>query len=112
MIRDTPASAPQWHIVIDAIFQINQAFSRIYTVAASAAIILWSASALRNGGLGRGLATYGVIASSLLIVGIVIGHLKLDVHGMSVVVLVQVIWLIGAGIQLRKDATPMIYAAS
>jgi hypothetical protein len=112
MIRDTPASAPQWHIVIDAIFQINQAFSRIYTVAASAAIILWSASALRNGGLGRGLAAYGVIASSLLIVGIVIGHLKLDVHGMSVVVLVQVIWLIGAGIQLRKDATPMIYAAS
>jgi hypothetical protein len=103
MIRDAPAAAPQWHIVIDAIFQINQAFSRIYTVATSGAIILWSASALRNGGLSRGIAIYGCVASSLLIVGICVGHLKLDVHGMTIVVLAQAIWLIGAGAQLGKD---------
>jgi hypothetical protein len=103
MIRDTPAAAPQWHIVIDSIFQINQAFSRIYTVATSAAIIFWSASALRNGGLSRGIAIYGCIASSVLIVAICIGHLKLNVHGMAVVVLAQAIWLIAAGIQLRND---------
>lgn len=102
MIRDSPAAAPQWHIVIDAIFQVNQAFSRIYTVATSAAIILWSASALRNGGLSRGIAIYGCIASSVLIVGICIGHLKLNVHGMAVVVLAQAIWLIASGIQLRN----------
>lgn len=103
MIRDTPAAAPQWHIVIDSIFQINQAFSRIYTVATSAAIILWSASALRNGGISRGIAIYGCIASSVLIVAICIGHLKLNVHGMAVVVLAQAIWLIAAGTQLRND---------
>lgn len=104
MIRDTPAAAPQWHIVIDSIFQINQAFSRIYTVATSAAIIFWSASALRNGGLSRGIAIYGCIASSVLIVAICIGHLKLNVHGMAIVVLAQAIWLIAAGIQLRNDS--------
>src|SRR5437016_4362631 len=58
MVRDVPAAARQWQIVMDGIFQINQAFSRIYAVAASLAIILWSASALRNGGFGRGIATY------------------------------------------------------
>jgi hypothetical protein len=27
MVRDVASAAPQWHIVIDSIFQINQAFS-------------------------------------------------------------------------------------
>ena len=86
MILDVPATAQQWRIVIDGIFQINQAFARIYSVAASLAIILWSVSALRNGGLGRGVATYGCVIAPLIIVGIVIGHLRLNVHAMAMVV--------------------------
>jgi hypothetical protein len=105
MIRDVPTTIAQWHIVIDAIFQINQAFSRIFTVAASAAMVLWSSSALRNGGLGRGIALYGCIVAPLLIAGICIGHLKLDVHGMAIVVFAQAIWFIGVGLQLRTDET-------
>src|SRR5579859_2030761 len=58
MMRDAAAAAPQWHIAIDSIFQINQAFARLFTVAASIAMALWSASALRHGGLGRGIAIY------------------------------------------------------
>src|SRR5882762_2014597 len=61
MTRDVPAAAPQWHIVIDAVFQINQAFDRIFAIAASGAVFLWSAAALRNGRLGRGLAVYGCV---------------------------------------------------
>ena len=76
MFHDAPAAVDQWHIVTDAIFQFNQAFSRIFTVAASAAIVLWSASALRNGGFGRGIAAYGCIIAPLLVLGIVIGHLR------------------------------------
>ena len=112
MIRDVPTTAQQWHIVIDAIFQINQAFSRIFTVAASAAMLLWSASALRNGGLGRGIALYGCIVAPLLILGICVGHLKLDVHGMTVVVLAQVIWFIGVGIQLRGVDSELKHSAA
>lgn len=100
MIRDVPTAAPQWHIVMDSIFQINQAFSRIYSVAASIAIILWSGSAMRNGGLGRGVAIYGCIISPLIILGIAIGHLRLDVHSMTVVMVGQVIWFILVGSQL------------
>lgn len=100
MARDVPAAAPQWHIVIDGIFQINQAFARIFSVAASIAIILWSISALRNGGLGRGVAVYGCVVAPLTILGIGLGYLRLNVHGMGIVGLGLVVWFILVGFQL------------
>jgi len=100
MVHDVPAAAQQWKIVIDGIFQINQAFARIYSVAASLAILLWSVSALRNGGLGRGVALYGSIITPLIIIGIVTGHLRLNVHGMAVIVLGHSIWFVIVGGQL------------
>lgn len=100
MNRDVPDAAHEWHIVIDGIFQINQGFARIYSVAASGAIILWSISAIRNGGLGRASAIYGCIVGPLIIIGIGIGHLRLDVHGMTVVAFAQVIWFVAVGWQL------------
>jgi hypothetical protein len=107
MARDGAATVPQYHLIIDAIFQFNQAFAQIFSVAASAAIALWSASALRNGGIGRGIAIYGCIVAALLAAGIVAGHLRLDVHGMAVVVLGQAIWFILAGAQLcRRQNQP------
>jgi hypothetical protein len=105
MLRDAPANARQWQIVNAGIFQINQAFSRIYSVAASLAMILWSASALRNGGFGRGVAIYGCIGAPIVVIAIAIGHLRLDVHGMAAVVLVQAVWFILVGSQLRARPT-------
>jgi hypothetical protein len=116
-IQTQPFVTPTWHIVIAAIFQFNQAFSRIYTVAASAAIILWSASALRNAtpslltdappipGLTRTLSLYGCISGAILVALIFAGHLRLDVHGMTAVVLVQAIWFLLAGSQLSRRPT-------
>jgi hypothetical protein len=104
MIRDVSSTGRQWQIVIESIFQINQAFSRIYSVAASVAIILWSVSAMRNGGLRRGVAIYGCIVALLIIFGIGIGHLRLDVHGMTVVMVGQVVWFILVGSQLCSRA--------
>jgi hypothetical protein len=100
MVGDVPDATHQWRIVIDGVFQINQAFARIYSAAASIAIILWSVSTLRNGGFGRGVAIYGCVVSPLIIFGIAVGHLRLDVHGMTVVMLGQVIWFILVGSQL------------
>ena len=105
MVRDAAANAQQWKIVIDAIFQINQAFARIYSVAASLAILLWSVSALRNGGLGRGVASYGCVITPLIILGIVTGHLRFDVHSMAVVVFGQAIWFVIVGAQLYSQRT-------
>ena len=104
MARDVPAAASQWRIVIVGTFQINQAFSRIYSVAGSVAILLWSVSALRNGGLGRSVAIYGCVVALLITLGIGVGHLRMDVHGMGVVVLGQAIWFIIVGTQLLNQA--------
>jgi hypothetical protein len=100
MARDVPAAAHQWQIVIAGVFQINQAFARIFSVGASLAIVLWCVSALRNGGLGRGVAIYGCVVAPLIILGIGLGHLRLDIHGMAVVGAGQIIWFILVGIQL------------
>lgn len=100
MARDVTAAAQQWKLMITSIFQINQAFARIYSVAASLAIILWSVSALRSGGLGRKVAVYGCVIAPLLILGIVTGHLRMDVHGMGAVVLGQSIWFVVAGMEM------------
>ncbi len=100
MARDVPAAAYQWRIVIDSIFQINQAFSRIFSIGASMAVLLWSVSALRNGGLSRGIAIYGCVIALLTILGISVGHLRLNVHGMTLVVLGQAAWFIIVGTQL------------
>lgn len=100
MARDVPATMHQWQIVIDSIFQINQAFSRIYSVAASVAIILWSYSGLRSGSIRSGIAIYGCIISALIIIGVVSGHLRLDVHGMAAIMVGQAIWFVLLGSQL------------
>jgi hypothetical protein len=112
-VHDPTANTPQWHMVVDAIFAFNQAFAKIYTVAASVAIVLWSASGLRNracdqsgkrGGLGRGIAVYGCVVAPVLIVLIAVGHLRLNVHGMAVVVLAHAIWFVVVGMQLVRPA--------
>jgi len=111
MSHDAPNNELQWRIAIDAIFQINQAFARIYSVAASLAVILWSVSALRNGGLGRALSAYGCVVSALIILGIVVGHLRLNVHGMAVVWISQALWFTLAGVSLLSRPPVGVSAA-
>ena len=100
MVRDIPAAAHQWQIVISAIFQINQGFARIFALGASAAVILWSVSALRNGGLGRGVSIYGCLSALLTMAGVGSGYLRLDVHGMGIIALGQAVWFVIVGTQL------------
>jgi hypothetical protein len=102
MTHDIVSAVPIWHVVIDAVFQINQSFARIYTVVASIAIVLWSASALRNGGIGRGIAAYGCISSAVLTLLIAVGHLKFNIHGMAAVVICQAIWFVVIAVQLLR----------
>jgi heme A synthase len=105
MIRDGAANVSQWRMIIDAVFQFNQAFARIYSVAASVAVMLWSVSALRNGGLGKVVAVYGCLIAPVLIVLIGVGHLRLNVHGMAVVVLAHAIWFVGVGVEMWRGTS-------
>lgn len=103
MVRDAPAAASQWHIVLDAVFQINQAFARIFAVGASGAVLLWSIAALRSRALGPRLATCGWMIAVATIGGVLAGHIRMNVHGMAVIVVAQAIWFWGAGLQLCQS---------
>lgn len=67
---------------------------------------------MRNGGLGRRVAIYGCIVSLLIIVGVAVGHLQLDVHGMTAIWLGQVIWFIVVGAELCRTKEGVVASAS
>ncbi len=113
MARDVPAAASQWHIAISSIFQINQAFSRIYSIGSAVAITMWSASCLRLQRLSRGFAIFGCVTAPLIALLIIVGHLRLNVHGMAAVMVSQVIWFVGMGANLlRQEDVPRPRASS
>ena len=95
------------HDVAAALFHytgaINQAFARVFAIASSAAILLWSAAILAHGRLSRAAGVLGVIVGALALFAVVIGHLRLDVHGFGAVVLCQGIWMITVGVLLARS---------
>lgn len=99
------SAEPQWRIAIASIFQLNQAFSRIYSIATSAAIVLWSIAALREGGLSRPLSIYGCLAPSILALFVISGHLAMDVHGFTIVTVTQGIWFFWSGLVLVRQSS-------
>lgn len=102
MVRDVPEAAHTWQIVTASIFEINQAFSRIYSVGSAIAIFLWSVSGWRSGRLAKGVAVYGCVSAVATAIAIGSGHLRLNVHGMAAVMLAEVIWFVLVGAQLMS----------
>ena len=105
MARDTPAGGPPWRIVIAAFFQINQAFSKLYSVGAALAICLWSITSLRQN-RAKAVATFGLISALVVVLLILVGHLRLDIHGMTAVMLSQVLWFVLMGFWLKAQPHP------
>ena len=95
------------HDIAAALFHytgaINQAFAKVFVIASSAAILLWSATILAHGQLARAAGVLGVIVGALALFAVVIGHLRLDVHGFGAVVLCQGIWMITVGVLLVRS---------
>jgi hypothetical protein len=83
-------------------FQVNQAFATVYVALSSAAIVLWSAAILRSRLLARWIGVYGCVVGVLLLLGLVGGHLRLDVHRFGAIVIAQAIWLVAIGATLFR----------
>lgn len=73
----------------------NQAFARVFVVASAVAIAAWSVAGWRAG-LPRWQSRIGVIGPTLVAALVLVGHLRLDVHGFFVVVATSGLWTIGA----------------
>jgi hypothetical protein len=80
-----------------------QGFTRVYVVASSAAILLWSAAILRSARMSRVAGVAGVAVGAGVLVALLSGHVRLDVHGLGIVTFAQSGWLIWLGVLLCRD---------
>ena len=83
---------------------VNQAFARILVAASSIAIGLWSLVIVRARTMRRAIGVYGCVIAALALLALASGHLRLDVHGFGAVVLLQAVWLVAVGGELRRAA--------
>ena len=81
---------------------VNQAFAKVFVAASSVAILLWSIEMLRTRLLARAAGIVGCVVAALTLLGLLAGHLRMDVHGFGAVVLGQAIWLVMVGLELRR----------
>jgi hypothetical protein len=71
---------------------VNQVCSRVGVTGVAVAILLWSMLLFRHRGATATVGALGCVAGAALTVGLLSGYLRMDVHGMLVVVLVQAAW--------------------
>src|SRR5262245_39654392 len=99
-----PAARDGWNQLLEYNHMLNQAFASILVVGSSAAIALWSLEIVKSGALARWVGVYGLGTGLLAVLAHLSGHLRLDVHGFGLVVLVQSVWFVSVGVLLWRAA--------
>ena len=82
---------------------LNQACADVGAVAMSIGIGLWSLDLLRERGVARGVGAFGCVVAVVPIVALPAGLIRLDVHGMLQVVLLQAAWNLGIALLLMRE---------
>ena len=79
----------------------DQALAKLGVVAMSAAIVLWSAALFRSG-QDRWVGIAGFVAGLGPAIALLVGAVRLDVGGMTLVVVCQAAWIVIVGIQMIR----------
>ncbi|MEP7016342.1 MAG: hypothetical protein ABI925_12945 [Verrucomicrobiota bacterium] len=106
IIRHIIAQAPgyeQWRTLMEYNFLINQAFAKIFVVASCASITLWSALIVKRSSFSIALGIYGLVLGPGIVIAMMVGALRLDVHGFGLIVFCQALWFIVAGVILVRS---------
>lgn len=98
----TPGTSEGWRLVFNYNSQLNQAFARLFAVASSMAIVLWSVAIVRSGALSKGVGIYGCVLGAITVIGVLAGLLNPDVHGFGLIIFGQALWFIISGVQLCR----------
>ncbi|MDB5975509.1 MAG: hypothetical protein JWR07_2269 [Nevskia sp.] len=81
---------------------LNQSFASLATILMSAGILFWSLDLLRDSTPARLAGICGCAIGLLPALALLTGSLHLDVHGMTLVVVVQSLWNIAVGVLLIR----------
>jgi len=100
------SEADIWNAAVHLTGTLNQAFARIFVVASSAAILLWSIAMLRPPKVAPMLGAYGVLIGPLTALAVLSGHVRLNVHGFGMIVLAQSVWFFVAAALLWRTPDP------
>ncbi len=102
-IVDTTGTAGQgWRIAFNYNGMLDMAFMRVFVVASSVAITLWSASMVRKPEFGRAGGIFGLILGGAALVTLFSGLMGRYEHLFGMVFVGQAIWFISAGVQLCR----------
>jgi hypothetical protein len=99
-------SRDTWQIFMKYNFQMNQSYARVYAVASSLAVVLWSVAILRKSAMGRGIGIYGCAVGAVTALGILSGLLRPDWHGFGMLILGQAIWFVIVGMAMCRAELP------
>lgn len=91
-----------YHALLDLTGHLNQGFAKVDLVATCAGMALASLSIVRTRRMPFAAGIYGIVAAAVLLVGFLVGHLRLNVHGFGIVVLAQSVWLVWLGVSLFR----------
>ncbi|MBL8738284.1 MAG: hypothetical protein JNL12_17775 [Planctomycetes bacterium] len=80
----------------------NQASAALFVVAFAVTVVV--SSWFGRGRLPRWLSAFGLGSSVLLLAALLLGHLRLGVHGFGVVVVAQSVWMFGTARVLWRGA--------
>jgi hypothetical protein len=96
------AAREAYHALLTYTGLLNQGFAKVNAVAWAAAILLWSAAILRTGRLPRAPGIAGAVVGATLLLAVLSGHLRLDVHGFGIMTAAQAVWLVWIGVLLIR----------
>ncbi len=82
---------------------LNQGFAKVFVVASSIAVILWSISLWRLRGWMQALAVMGCVIGAVSLAAFFAGHLRLNVHGFGLFLFGQSVWTILLGVFLLRS---------
>jgi len=88
-------------------FETNQVLAAAGVIAVSAGIVSWSAAMMGSGRGGTAVAVLGFVAGALPVIGLLTGQLRLHLHGMAAVIVVQAAWSIAVAVRLVIGAPGM-----
>jgi hypothetical protein len=97
IIANSPPARDGWRMIMQFNGYVDQAFGKVFLVAASAALILWSASIVRSRALAPAAGYFGGILGLLALAVLFSGQLQRSPHVFSLLIVCQVLWFMTVG---------------
>jgi hypothetical protein len=91
------------HAVLMSNGLLNQAFTKVFIVASSFALIIWSVCILNGSRFAQSIGIVGCVVGLISLVALFSGHLRLNVHVFGLLIFGQSVWTILVGILLIRS---------